>query len=420
MDKDRSANLKISPVRASLSSCGGLLQAVWIGTAFFYASFATAAMGVTATVLTTAIGGLLSAACIPLIYLAVNRTRSGLWGRYHLTLAIFVIFSAMMCSALFASQGAESTAARITSAAILLPLFAVSVSWTAYVGASIGNRLTADDGKSGRRKAAANILGVLIGVALCSLPFTGLSADSIGYALASLIIVAGAVVYFASVDCLPRFVRPLQKKPTFAAVRDEFFKKPKKTAVLSGAAYFLFAVSALLCVGYMITAVEFYDLLGALSLVCLAAATVLGIAMYFVAYKKQMGRTAAIVGAALSIAAAVAMLFVLRFAPLPKPATTAIVIAAFCTLGIGSGLSLSGARNSAARFAEGYTVGAAYCLEIMALTVATAAAVSVSSALAAMTGAADILFACVVGALCAAAAVLIACAYGAKEKEKDK
>lgn len=418
MDKERSANLKISPIRASLSSCGGLLQAVWVGFAFFYASEAAQALGLVGAILTSSIGGILTAAAVPSIYLAVNRTRSRLWGRYHFTLAIAVLVASLMCAALFSSHSASSKAARIISACIVLPLFVSSVSLTAYVGASISNRLAADDGRSGRRKAVCNMIGLLIGVALCALPFAGLQPDSIGYALAALIIVSGGVVYFASVDCLPRFVRPLQKKPTFSAVKEEFFKKPKKSSALVGAAYFLLAVSAVLSVSFITTATKIYGAYEWLSLVCLASAIVVGICFYALAFKKRMGKIAAIVGASLSAVSAAVMLFVLRFASLPPIGVTVTVAASFVLSGIGGGLSLAGARNSAAKFANGYTAGAAYSLETMLLIVATAAAVSAASALSVLTRTADIVYASVIGAACVAAAVFVGFAYGAKAKEE--
>lgn len=418
MDKERSANPKISPLHSSLSSSGGLFQAVWAGFAFFYGSRLASMIGLVGAVLVLALGGLVAAACVPLVYFTVNRTKSGFWGRYHFTLAVSVLIASILCAAMFGAES-DSAPARIATACFGVPLFGAAMAAIAYISFSINSRIASDDTRGGKARGIFNIAGLLLGVALCALPFTGMQADSVGYALASLIIVVGAAVYFSGADYLPRFVRPLSKKMTFAAVKEEFFKKPSKSTALSGTAYFLFAAVSLLCVGYMTTAMNFYELSPWVALICLALSVSLGAMCYVIVGRTGAAAAAVIAGGIISTVSPCALLFILRFASLSVLAASALTASAFALCGIGGGLALAGAKKSVSGFAGKYTSGAAFCLEFMLFTVATAAASAVAAALSRMSAAADIVFACVTGAAALAGLVLVTVAHKIKPTQKE-
>lgn len=398
------ANLKPSNIRLTLLSGGGLLFGVWLCFAYRYPLFLTESVGATASSLIMFFAAVIGAALLPIAYWTINRIRSRIWGRYHLSLAVLTLLASLCCALLW--SGFEySYAARVVNACINLPLLVVFSASMAYIAYSINTRLFGREVKSSFFRGVAVFVGIALGVLLIFLPETGLGIESVGYGAACLILLGGLLVYFAGVGGLPRFVRPASKKVTLKAVGVDFLKRNSPRKIFAAVSYAAAVASAVIVVGFLPTIAAQMKGYGQ---TVAAACGAVGFAAYAIAGRKASFSGAVVFGGSFMLVGTAVFTVWLRLTPLGGGLDVWIAAIGFVLFALGAGTGVAALKKEFEKSSADGFFGANYCLEIMLLALSSGTGAAVAAIASALKGAAAVLTSGIVCAALTAVAVAFA------------
>lgn len=359
-----SASLRLSDTRTTLLCSGACLSGVLFSAALGCVDRFGELFGFGAAIAVLAGSGVVSVFLIPIVYYLLNRFKPTLWGRYHLPLVITALAAALTCALAFGVDSSKSTASKIVSVGICLPLTEVGLATISYICYSVNVRLLGEERCGFKRRAIMCGVGFLLGAAVSSLPLFGLDFTSVGYGLGCLILSVCGVFYFSSVGVLPRFRRKLPMTVTLKTIRCGFLKKPSEKGLwlfLSA----LFAASAVSLVsGFLHSFCSSLGLADYVPLLTVAAMSVSGTFFYALAYKKSLRPKASAVCGAVSCALAVALLPVILLAPVPNYLMSLIIGAVFTIVAALIGMILGSVSASERTLASGAAGGIRFCKRI--------------------------------------------------------
>lgn len=382
--ENTAANLKPSFPRMVLLSSVGLLSGVAFGTVLLFPYCLIALIGEWGGADVLLGSGVISAALLPAVYLAVKRTVSGLWGRFHLGIAVSVITSAFFTAWCWNINPDWHIAGKIIVLSLSLPVSVLSLSALGYMSFAVNRRMIGEDKRYVRLRNVFHALGGIIGAAIVFLKVLGFNLGEIGYILSSLILVVGMVFYFASVNALPRFVRPDPEKITLKNVLNDFYPRLGKPFALSfvgcvfAGAGLTSSLSYAERLGEILSAGDFLFVLAAT--LCLAAAFV----SFYAAWKKKASVAASVTGAVIAAVALAGIAVTATFSDaMPAAAAIVVVCACYTTIGVGAGMSLVAALSLMRAFGKTARAGIRYerqtLISILALAIGGAAASGLSA-----------------------------------------
>ncbi|MCI8612655.1 MAG: hypothetical protein HFE48_03015 [Clostridia bacterium] len=418
--ENRETNLKLTPVRSMLIGSSGLFKAVWIPFIVLLGVRLARTCGTVAAAVILGAGAVAAAAVIPLAYFIVKRTRGNFWGRYHFIFALDVLTVSLLCALLWGSGESDSLGAKTTAAAVCFPLFCVGMCSIHYISKAVSDRLTGEDVHTEKYRGVFDALSLIVGLAFCALPLTGLGEDGVGYVCGVSVLVLGLVFYFSTTSSLPRFVRPLAEKPTLKKTYREFFGRPSPKAGMSAAAFFFAAVGAVCALGYASDLARVQNFGPAVTVISCAAFAACAAAMFVMSGERSFSVAASAVGSALCTAVCIALTLVFRLASLSHEVGAVIVLCAFILLGAGFGLLLGSASVALRTYSGKKRSGIKYCSKMMLLVFAVGIGSALAAVLYGLPRGSDITFACIAGAAALTCTALVAAVYADKKRGRDK
>lgn len=406
--ENSAANLKLPRFKTVLLNSGGLLYSAWFCFALLFSARISTLIGRTAAVIATPCCTLLAAALVPLAYLAVNKTRSSFWGRYHCVLAATVLIMSLCCAALWNISETWVYGAKVAVSCLCMTALGLGAILLTYIMYSVNARLMGDENKSGLYKNSFQVGGFVIGFALTLLSFYGFSVGDTGYVLACLILAVGGALYFAGVSYIPRFMRPLTRKVTLSSTVKAFFKKPDAVSACSFIAYFLANALCVVFFAFIQPLSAQYGFAANTFVALLSCAVLSGLIAYFWGVRRRLGEYATLVGSILCVLSCLAFVLVSRLVALSLFQMQLTMAAVCAACGFGSGLMLSGcAVRTDKVFKSGkYTPGIFICLKGMVLLAAMGLGIAVCAVLLFIPDFKDIVFVSVLALLGVTAAVM--------------
>lgn len=230
-----------------------------------------------------------AAALMPLCRFAVNRVRSVILGRYHVSLVISALILSGSTAFLFNVSPDMGEAGAAAVLALLLLLSLIGFMLYQYLCFGLERRLAAQDGlyrKIGRSVTTVAAVASCVLMLLLDLDLTGYSR--IGYIAAIVLLFSVVSVYFSTCKLIPRFIHEdLPQKRTIGQIYARYLKIGVPTRLKYLAAFCSFAAAAIIASSLVYTvttvyALEPYFVAAALGAACLVIAV-----SYFVGFRRM-------------------------------------------------------------------------------------------------------------------------------------